>query len=316
VSAERDGDERRDRHGRRISGPVLRRCLAAGGAVVLAGLVAVVLLLRTGSAPACAGPPRGSLEQRGEATFYDPGGGNCSYPALPADGLVAALGPAEYVDAAACGGYLDVTGPAGSVRVKVTDRCPECAPGHLDLSRQAFARIADPARGQVPITYRAAVNPPVPGPLSFRIKEGASRYWFAVLVDNHANPLASVEATGPGGTWRRTVRHDYNYWIVDSGLGPGPYSIRVTDIRGRQATAAGITMSPGLTQRTSIRMTGPAAGPSRSADPSRQAGPSGTPGSTAAPVAPTAADPEATDPAAATGGQALDRCIGARRMRR
>ncbi|WP_231925164.1 RlpA-like double-psi beta-barrel domain-containing protein [Micromonospora purpureochromogenes] len=26
------------------------------------------------------------------------------------------------------------------------DQCPECEPGHLDLSREAFAEIADPVQ--------------------------------------------------------------------------------------------------------------------------------------------------------------------------
>lgn len=238
------------------------RWLAAGGATVLAGIVGVALAVQTGAGPACAAPPTGDEAHKGKATFYDlKSGGNCS-TATPADRMFVALGPSEYSAAAACGGYLDVTGPKGKVRVKITDQCPECPSGHIDLSREAFARIGNPVQGIIPITYRAAVNAPVPGPLSFRIKEGSSQYWFAVLVDNHANPLRSVEAKGPGGAWRDTARQSYNYWLVDSGLGPGPYSIRVTDVYGRQATATGITMSPGKTQQTDIRLSG-SAGPAR-----------------------------------------------------
>ena len=271
------------------------RWLAAGGVVVLASVLGVALLLQTGAAPACAAPPIGSTVHRGMVTFYEleSGGGNCSYPAPPADGLYVALGPTEYAQGAACGGYLNVTGPKGTVRVKIVDQCPGCEPGHLDLSRAAFARIADLAKGNVPVTYRAAINAPVPGPLTFRIKEGASRYWFAVLVDNHANPLRSVEVKGPGGTWRRPVRHSYNYWIVEGGLGPGPFTIRVTDVYGRQATAPGITMSPGVTQRTAIRMSASSAASARSPKPtpsraSRSPKPSASVAPTVAPaVAPT-----------------------------
>ena len=248
---------------RRRPAPVSARWLAAGGAVVLAAVVGVALVLQAGAAPACAAPPTGGTVHRGKATFYDAQGpGNCSY-AAPADGLFVALGPAEYDGAAACGGYLDVTGPKGTVRVKITDQCPECAPGHIDLSRAAFTRIADPVQGIVPVTYRAAVHAPVPGPLTFRIKEGSSAYWFAVLVDNHADPLRSVEVRGPGGAWHRPVRQDYNYWVADGGLGPGPYGIRVTDVYGRRATATGITMSPGRTQRSDVRMSGTGAAPAQ-----------------------------------------------------
>lgn len=273
MNPDRDGLVRH-----RAPGPV-HRWLVAGGGAVLAGLVGVVLVLHSVPEGACATAPAAGVEHRGRASFYElrSGGGNCSYPTPPADGLYVALGPSQYDEAAACGSYLDVSGPRGSVRVKVTDRCPECEFGHLDLSRDAFARIADPVQGMVPIVYGAAVNPPAPGPLSFRIKEGASRYWFAVLVDNHSNPLRSVEAKGSGGTWREAVRQQYNYWTVEGGLGGGPFSIRVTDIYGGEVTATGITMSPGQVQQTSIGMTSSARKLPRSARPPTVRTPSASP---------------------------------------
>ncbi|TDB69947.1 expansin EXLX1 family cellulose-binding protein, partial [Micromonospora sp. KC721] len=253
----------------------------------LATVLGLSLALRSGAAPACAAPARvaaplaggapliavpplaaappvGGAVHKGKATLYDAQGlGNCSYPTLPANRLYVALGPSEYGAAAACGGSLDVTGPRGTVRVLVTDRCPECAPGHLDLSREAFARIADPVQGIVPISYRAVVDPPLPGPLTFRIKEGASQYWFAVLVGDHGNPLRSVEVRqGGSGSFRPAARQDYNYWLIDSGAGLGPYTVRVTDVYGHRTTATGIRLAPGQTQRSTVRMYGaaPAAG--------------------------------------------------------
>ncbi|MDG4767491.1 expansin EXLX1 family cellulose-binding protein [Solwaraspora sp. WMMD406] len=241
------------------------RWLAGGGAATGAALLGLLLAAQVGASPACAAPPAGGSTYQGKATFYDAQGqgGNCSFDSAPADRMHVALGPTEYSDAAACGGYLDVTGPRGTVRVVVMDQCPECATGHIDLSREAFARIADPVQGIVPVSYRAVVDPPT-GPLAFRIKEGASQWWFAVRVTNHGNPLASVEArTGSG--WRELVRHDYNYWLADDGLGPGPYTLRVTDVAGNQASVSGLTLAPEQTQTTDVRLygsggSGPAAG--------------------------------------------------------
>ncbi|SCE68185.1 expansin EXLX1 family cellulose-binding protein [Micromonospora mirobrigensis] len=242
---------------RRAPGVPSTRTLAGAAAAALAALLGITLALRAGDAPACAAPPAGGTTHTGRATFYDShgGGGNCSYPSAPADRRYVALGPTEYAAGAACGGQLDVTGPRGTVRVLVTDQCPECEPGHLDLSAEAFARIADPVQGVVPVSYRVVVDPPLPGPLTFRIKEGASRWWFAVLVGDHGNPLRSVEVR-QGGSWRPTVRQDYNYWLLESGAGPGPYTIRVTDVRGHRATATGIGMAPGRVQRSDTRMYG------------------------------------------------------------
>ncbi|WP_422753127.1 expansin EXLX1 family cellulose-binding protein [Micromonospora sp. WMMD708] len=313
---------------RRARGGGRRRWLAAGGVAALATVLGLSLALRSGAAPACAAPPAGlagagpvaagplplaapptgSTVHKGKATFYDSkgAGGNCSYPAAPADRMYVALGPTEYSAGAACGGYLDVTGPRGTVRVLIMDQCPECAPGHVDLSREAFARIADPVQGIVSVSYRAAVDPPLSGPLTFRIKEGASQYWFAVLVAGHGNPLRAVEVRQGSGAWRTAARQDYNYWQIDSGAGPGPYAVRVTDVYGHRVTASGVTMSPGRVQRSTVKMYGggaPAArknptsrpsSPSPSASPSRAtASPSVAASASSSPGTPQVSDPPA-----------------------
>jgi expansin len=246
--------ETRPRSHRRI-GPN-PRWLAAGGAVVLAAIVGVALILQNGGS-ACASPPATSAHS-GKATFYDLDGGvpNCSYPSAPDDDLFVALGPAEYSGAAACGTYLDVSGPKGKVRVKVIDKCPECDQGHLDLSRTAFKKIGAESAGVIPITYKTVVNPATPGPLSVRMQDGTSRYYWAALVDNHGNQLASVKVAGPGGTFHTAKRADYNNWIIDGGAGSGPFKIKLSDVYGRSATLTGISLSPEKTQTTSVRLSG------------------------------------------------------------
>ncbi|WP_309223772.1 expansin EXLX1 family cellulose-binding protein [Micromonospora sp. CP22] len=307
-----------------------RRWLAGGAVAVLATVVGLSLALQSGAAPACAAlvrpavalpaadvllaPPAAGTLHKGKATFYDSkgAGGNCSYPAAPADRRYVALGPSEYADGAACGGYLDVTGPKGTVRVMVMDQCPECPPGHIDLSREAFARIADPVQGVVDVSHRLVVDPPLSGPLTFRIKEGASQWWFAVLVAGHGNPLRSVEVRqGSSGAWRSAARESYNYWLIDSGAGPGPYQIRVTDTRGHRVTATGIKMAPGQVQRSSVRMYGggssgsvaatssPSARPSPSASASTRASARPTPSATVTDGATASAEPSAVEAVAA-----------------
>ena len=287
------------------------RWLATGGAVLLAGVIGIALFLQNGGS-ACAAPPSGGTVRTGKATFYDLGGGtgNCSFASVPADGLFVALGKSDYSEAGACGSYLDVTGPKGKVRVKVTDSCPECAPGHLDLSRAAFKKIADEVQGLVPITFKAVVSAPTPGRLSVRFKDGTSQWWFAVLIDNHANPLTSVQVKTQGGALRSAKRFDYNYWIIDGGAGPGPFSITMTDVYGHKATATGIKLLPEQTQTTGVRLSsgGVAAAPApkvtkkaapktSSASPSASASASAS-GSASASVAPLVSS--TTAPGAAT----------------
>jgi expansin (peptidoglycan-binding protein) len=286
------------------------RWLAAGGAVVLAAIVGVALLLQGGGS-ACASPPATSAHS-GKATFYDLDGGvgNCSFPSAPDDDLFVALGPEEYSKAAACGTYLDVTGPRGKVRVKVIDKCPECDAGHLDLSRTAFKKIGAESAGVIPITYKTVVNPAVPGSLSVRMQEGTSQYWWSALIDNHGNQLTSVKVAGRSGTFHTAVRADYNNWIIDGGAGSGPFKVKILDVYGRTATLSGITLSPEKTQTTSTRLSGGAAvkgPPPSSKAPAKKKSPSPKPSVSSA--APTSSAPAAVPPVAATtapDGEALD----------
>ncbi|WIM97461.1 expansin EXLX1 family cellulose-binding protein [Actinoplanes oblitus] len=235
--------------------PFPTRWLAAGGAAALAGIIGVALLLQTGGS-ACAAPPSTSTKT-GKATFYELGGttGNCSFE-VPADDLYVALGPEQYAEGASCGAYLDVTGPKGKVRVKVFDSCPECQPGHLDLSRTAFKKIGAEVAGVVSIKYRLVTNPSTPGPITVQLKDGASKYWFAARIDNHGNLLSSVQVAGPGGSFKSAHRTDYNYWLIDGGAGSGPYKIKITDVYGNSTTVTGIDLDPGAVQKTSKTLTG------------------------------------------------------------
>jgi expansin (peptidoglycan-binding protein) len=253
--------------------------IGAGAGVVVAG-VATVALVAQASGAACAavvGPASG------QATYYAAdGGGNCSFDKV-AEPLVVALGNAEYQSGAACGGYLDVKGPKGSVRVKITDRCPECAAGHLDLSKQAFAKIGVINDGIIKVSYSQVANPAVPGPVTVRVKEGSSRYWLALRFDNTGNPLASAEIQA-GSAWKALAHTDYNYWIAESGAGNGPFTVRVTDTSGRRTMLNGVTLSVGTVQRPGAAAAGTAAttaGPKTTA-PSRAPSTAAAPSSAAA----------------------------------
>jgi expansin (peptidoglycan-binding protein) len=241
-----------------------------------------------------------STAGNGRATFYDASGaGNCSYPRAPADGLFVALSPGEYAAGALCGGYLEVTGPRGTVRVLITDQCPECERGHLDLGRTAFSRIGDPGQGIIPVTYRLLRDPPTPGPLTVRVKEGSSRYWLALLVGDTGNPLAGVEVR-VDGSWQPLQRADYNYWIAARGAGTGPLTVRVADVQGHRTTLEGVSLTPGATQLTDARLYGTGSGPGTAAGPlPRAKGAAATRqrAVTARPVPPTANPAPPTAPA-------------------
>jgi hypothetical protein len=184
------------------------------------------------------------------------GTGNCSYPSPPAGGLYVALSPSEYDGAAACGGYVEVSGPDGSVSAEVIDQCPPCASGHIDLSEAAFSRIAPLSTGLVSVTYRSVADPRLPAPVSLLVKEGSSQYWLALLAINTGNPLALVQVETAAGSWLDLERADYNYWLASSGAGPGPFTVRLTDTVGHQITVHDVTLDPGVIQDTGTFMYG------------------------------------------------------------
>lgn len=176
----------------------------------------------------------------GEGTYYDAtGAGNCSFDPSPENLMVAAMNQTDYANAALCGGYIEVEGPKGTVTVRIVDRCPGCAPGDVDMSPEAFALIADLVAGRVPIRWRI-VSPEIQGPIVYRFKEGSNQWWTAVQIRNHRNPIAKVEYRLSNGEFKVIPRTNYNYFVEASGMGPGPYTFRVTDMYGNGLQDAGI----------------------------------------------------------------------------
>ena len=176
----------------------------------------------------------------GEATYYDfaDGSGNCSFAATPEDLMVGAMNHTDYADSATCGTCAAITGPLGSVEVRIVDQCPECAPGDIDLSPEAFAEIANIVDGRVAISWRQ-IPCPVTGPTIYKFKDGSNQWWTAVQVRNHRHQVASLEYQS-GGNWIDVERLDYNFFVAAAGMGAGPLSFRITDIHGHELVDSGI----------------------------------------------------------------------------
>ena len=176
---------------------------------------------------------------QGDGTYYDAtGAGNCSFPATPGDLMVGAMNQTDYQGSAACGSCAQIDGPDGSVTVRIVDRCPECKPGDIDLSPEAFAKLAPLEKGRIGISWRT-VACPVAGNLVYHFKDGSNPWWTAVQVRNHRYPIASFEVK-KDGAYTKIQRLDYNYFVDDKGMGPGPYEFRVTDVLGNVIEDSGI----------------------------------------------------------------------------
>ncbi|MEV0177208.1 expansin EXLX1 family cellulose-binding protein [Streptomyces sp. NPDC050803] len=200
-----------------------------------------------------AGRIRPGVTYSGVATFYDAGNGDgaCTYGPTD-DVMTAAMNTADYETSKACGAYVRVRAASGAtITVRITNECPApCAPGQLDLSAQAFAKLATPSTGQIPITW-SLLSPDVSAPLSLRYKTGSSQYWCGIQVIGHRNPVARLEVrTGSG--WSSLPRTEYNYFLSEQGGGCGA-AIRITDIYGEQLTVEGIALRPNVVQPTRVQ---------------------------------------------------------------
>lgn len=204
-----------------------------------------------GDAP-LSGRIKPGVDYNGVATFYGTdGSGACGYDPSN-DPMTAAMNQADYEASKACGATVLVQAANGaSVTVRITNLCPApCRVGQLDLSAEAFAMLAEPRLGEIPITWKLT-SPKAPGSISIRYKVGSSQYWCGIQAINHRNPLAHLEVrTGAG--WQRLSRTDYNYFLSEDGSGCGG-AIALTDIYGQRLVIDPLPVKADVVQATSVQ---------------------------------------------------------------
>ncbi|MEU0095713.1 expansin EXLX1 family cellulose-binding protein [Kribbella sp. NPDC006257] len=207
-----------------------------------------------GAAGSLAGRIKPGVRYDGVATAYEAGDGNgaCLFGPSGGDLMIAAMNHTDYESAKACGAYVQVRAANGaSITVRIVNDCPlPCAPGQLDLSQQAFAKLAKLSVGRLPITWKL-LSPAAAGTISIRYKDGSSQYWCGIQAIGHRNPLATLEVETAKG-WRKLQRTGYNYFLSPDGSGCGK-AIRITDIYGERLTIRGIALRPEVAQPTRVQ---------------------------------------------------------------
>ncbi|MEU6037782.1 cysteine/serine endopeptidase inhibitor [Actinomadura sp. NPDC047616] len=98
---------------------------------------------------------------QGNATYYDAAGyGACGTQINAATEMLVAVSASYWTtpnpnnDLLCQGVFVEVTANGRTVRVPVKDKCPSCSPSHIDLSLPAFRQLADPAQGNIPVTWK------------------------------------------------------------------------------------------------------------------------------------------------------------------
>ncbi|KAF8179053.1 RlpA-like double-psi beta-barrel-protein domain-containing protein-containing protein, partial [Mycena galopus ATCC 62051] len=88
------------------------------------------------------------------ATYYVPNGGlgACGTHIGNSD-MAVALTPADYAHGAHCGKQINVHYKGKTIKVTVRDECPGCKTHGLDLTRGAFAKLADLKLGVLDVTW-------------------------------------------------------------------------------------------------------------------------------------------------------------------
>ncbi|MGI5191939.1 expansin EXLX1 family cellulose-binding protein [Promicromonospora sp. CA-289599] len=189
----------------------------------------------------------------GDATHYEAADGNGACSFGPSDDMmVVAMNETDYENSRACGATVLVRAANGNaVTARVTNVCPlPCAPGQLDLSKQAFAELADPQLGRIPVTW-SLLSPDTADTISIRYKDGSSQWWCGIQAIDHRNPVAKLEVDAGDG-WRALPRTGYNYFLSENGSGCGG-DIRITDIYGEQLTVRGLPVRADVVQPTGVQ---------------------------------------------------------------
>jgi len=195
----------------------------------------------TGGSGAGASACANATTFEGEGTYYDANGnGACSFgPSSDTPLLIGAMNAQDYDNSNVCGACAHVKGPNGEVTVRIVDLCPGCVHGDIDLSPDAFEKLAPLVEGRIPISWQF-VPCDVSGPIVYHFKEGSNQWWSAVQIRNHRHAIAKFEWQSDDGVWHDVSRVDYNYFVDANGMGPGPYTFRVTDVEGGIVEDTGI----------------------------------------------------------------------------
>ncbi|KNE71401.1 hypothetical protein AMAG_15636 [Allomyces macrogynus ATCC 38327] len=119
---------------------------------------------------------RGLASGRGEGTYYDVGLGACESTNSNSE-LVVALNAPDFGPAwpprssAACTSCLAISSPenpsAGTVVVRIVDKCPGCKAGDLDMSPAVFTKFFPEGKGRFNIEWKAVQcggGSPAPAP--------------------------------------------------------------------------------------------------------------------------------------------------------
>lgn len=199
----------------------------------------------------------------GDVTVYsdDWHGGNCGYTSLwggysssKAKNYFAAMNNEQWDDKMSCGRCVRLTCTSDECKrnggktttVIITDRCPECVHGDIDLSQDAWDSVTKSNPSRLTISWEFITCPSdfVTSSIEYYIKDGSNRYWFAIQPKNTKQSVVKMEIKPSGASsWTvfsppKTNNIDSLYFLVQipGGIPSGEYQIRATSTNGQEIT--------------------------------------------------------------------------------
>ncbi|KAG6661464.1 expansin-B3 [Carya illinoinensis] len=180
-------------------------------------------------------------------------GGACGYGSLvdvrPLRARVGAVSPVLFKNGEGCGACFKVRCMDRSicsrraVTIMVMDECPGCASfsrTHFDLSGAAFGRMAISGengqlrnRGVLSVVYRRTPCKYPGKHIAFRVNEGSTDYWLALLVEfeDGDGDVGSMHIREAGSTEWLAMNHlSGATWCLVRGPLKGPFSVKLTTL--------------------------------------------------------------------------------------
>jgi expansin (peptidoglycan-binding protein) len=160
------------------------------------------------------------------------------------NGLNVAVSTADFAGTAVCGACVRISGPEGDVLARVVERCEACPSGYMNMSAEVINKIAAVGSAETSMTWSFAACE-VSGPFAYRFKEGSNDYWAAIRVRNARLPVAHFEFLKEDGEFQEVFLTAADYFVAGEGMGPGPFTFRITDVLDRQVKDGGIPLTLG-----------------------------------------------------------------------
>ena len=174
---------------------------------------------------------------------------------LPASFI--AVDPQTFDGSNACGGCMRIESASAVLEAPVlelgvslgTVDQPTLLVNQADLSRLVPDGSTIAMSG---ISWRYVPCSAAPAAMTFTLQEGSNPSYAAVLVQHQRNRIGLLEYKR-GDAYVALVRTSYDYWVAANGMGPGPFTLRATDVLSQSVEQAGIPLAPGAPFESSVQ---------------------------------------------------------------